>query len=608
MATESKPIDNLAALREQNVERKQYNPTLSLPSAVSQVRDMQGQPPAPDMTIATVGNATPIQPFMPDESGTKPSPPGPGTPVTPGTPGTTGPSVGGTPGGVVTAPGAPGGTQPFMPGPAPGSGVPTWGTSTGNPNNASPPAAPSTVNVGGGTSTPGADWAMPDNIRPTGDRPEFLGETPADMPTATQWDVTAEQTVAGQFASIMDSSNPAFQVIQEQVRRAQAASGRQNSLMADRSVVMALAEVGFRMASQDAATYARSAEFNAAMRNQFGLAEQAFMYNAMLSDQNFRQGVMMLREQHAATIDQINADLRSRLAQIGATATAEIQIANNAQANNLALMDRAHGQALEQAEVNFQYGWTLNEQGQNFALEQTAANANAQSFLGAQQFNYQMQLNYLSEMGANGRQLLATIEGIGGNPNITAAQASAAIADAIRNYNAVNQQLSSAYALPLPGTASPSPGQAPVAPGPGTKSAGAAPGLPAPGTYNTPAYNYMLFTPRTPTPPPVIPFYGGGATGPSPSPGYPGAPPAPGGTGNKPVPPTRPGFPSPGPVNPLPVPGTPPSPGGAPIGRGRPYYPIGAVPGVPGSGVMQPGISAENWDEQMRQRRGFLEK
>lgn len=278
--------------------------------------------------------------------------------------------------------------------------------------------------------------------------PSFIPETPADMPQATEWEVTPEQTVAGQFKSIMTEGNPVFEQVRQEVMRNHQAAGGQNSLMASRSAAMAVADVGFKIASQDAATFARSAEFNAAMKNQFGLAEQQFRHNALLSEQNFKQGIMMVRENHLAELETINANMKANLNLAGAQAAIDLNMEAAKHVNVLAQMDRAHRQNLETMEAQFQYNWATNEQTQRQTLERMDRETTNTAYLEANKVNWNMQLNYMSEVGQNSRQLMATVGAIGSNPNITAAQASAAIADAVRQYNAVNAQLAAVYTLP----------------------------------------------------------------------------------------------------------------------------------------------------------------
>lgn len=350
--------------------------------------------------------------------------------------------------------------------------------------------------------------------------PDFLPKEPTDMPAPTSWDVTSEQTVAGQFASIMDSDNPVFKIVQEQILRQHAAQGGQNSLMAARSAAMAVADVGFKIAAQDAATFARSAEFNAAMSNQFGLAEQQFLHNAMLSEQNFNQGVLMLREQHMANLDQINADLASRMRLMGLEANINLQLEGFRQTNILQQIDSNFRNNMETMQAQFEYNWETAEQAQGQALERMDRETSNELYRNEAQFSWQQQLNYLSEVGQNSRMLLNAIGQIGSNPNITAAQASAAVQDVLRQYNAVNEQLAAVYSVPSVGgmatnyldysshnlgyTTGTTTSPTPTIPFYGTPTDPAAPTSPTPTAPTTPT-DPVAPAPTTPPPPAPTP-------------------------------------------------------------------------------------------------------
>lgn len=389
--------------------------------------------------------------------------------------------------------------------------------------------------------------------------PSFIPATPANAPQPTKWEVTADQTVEARFDSIMDSDNPVFKDIQERIMREHAARGGQNSLMAARSAAMAVAEVGFKIASQDAATFARSAEFNAAMANQFGLAEQQFQHNAMLSEQNFKQGIMMLRESQLADLEKINADMKSRLNLMGAQSLIDINMEATKHQNTLAQMDRAHRQNLESMETQFQYNWQSAEQSQRQALERMDRETTNAGFMEQQKFAWQMQLNYMSEVSQNGRMLLNTVGAIGSNPNITAAQAQAAVADAIRQYNAVNEQLASTYKVP------------------------SNPALTAQNYLDFSGHNTGYGT-NTGQTAPSIPFYGG----------QPGTP-----TGGSPVPGAAP---PPAPVAPIAAP----APAPAPV---QPVAPVAAPAQPPGNMVVMngrvPGVNQSLYNSDPAYKRAW---
>jgi hypothetical protein len=77
---------------------------------------------------------------------------------------------------------------------------------------------------------------------------------------------------------------------------------------------MAAMDAAFQVAQQDAALYARSAEFNATMQNQFSLAEQAFIHNAMLSDQSYQQARELQTQRLSAQMEAIILDYKGRSA------------------------------------------------------------------------------------------------------------------------------------------------------------------------------------------------------------------------------------------------------------------------------------------------------
>ena len=130
----------------------------------------------------------------------------------------------------------------------------------------------------------------------------------------TMWDVTPEQTVAGQFEDLYDRDSPIFERARQRAIRQHLASGGQNSAMAAGFGEVAAMDKVFEIAKQDAMTYARSAEFNAAMANQYSLAEQRFIHNALLSEQNFQQAKILQTQRIQAQFESIILDYKGRSA------------------------------------------------------------------------------------------------------------------------------------------------------------------------------------------------------------------------------------------------------------------------------------------------------
>lgn len=171
---------------------------------------------------------------------------------------------------------------------------------------------------------------------PWEDKPEHLGEQPEFMPGPHEWEVTEEQTVSGQLEKNLSRDNPLYQQISDRVTQNYAARGLKNSAMAASAAEMAVINTAFQVSAADAATFARSAEFNATTKNHFSAAEQAFIHNALLSDQNFSQARVLQQEQIAG-----------QLAAIGAQASSQKALQESAQEHDLKRMEVAHAINLE---------------------------------------------------------------------------------------------------------------------------------------------------------------------------------------------------------------------------------------------------------------------
>lgn len=131
-------------------------------------------------------------------------------------------------------------------------------------------------------------------------------------PTQTEWEVTPEQTVQGQLEELYNRDSPFFEQARQRAIRQHLAAGGQNSAMAAGFGELAAMDQAFKVAFQDAQTYARSAEFNAAMANQYSLAEQRFIHNAMLSDQAYDQAAALQTQRVEAQLESIVLDYKGR--------------------------------------------------------------------------------------------------------------------------------------------------------------------------------------------------------------------------------------------------------------------------------------------------------
>lgn len=238
----------------------------------------------------------------------------------------------------------------------------------------------------GGDFLAGMDYTVPE----AGDAFMPEGSGTADV-EQTMWDVTPEQTVQGQFEDLYDRDSPIFELARQRAIRQHLASGGQNSAMAAGFGEIAAMDKAFQIAQADAATYARSAEFNAAMANQYSLAEQRFIHNALLSEQAFDQAKVLQTQRIAAQLESIVLDYKGRSA----------------------LMDQELDIWYRQSAKQFEYDMSKL----SFQLEGEK-----------QMINMQALANFYS----NG---FSSVMQIAGNPNLTAKQSKAAMEEGMAWFN-----------------------------------------------------------------------------------------------------------------------------------------------------------------------------
>lgn len=297
-----------------------------------------------------------------------------------------------------------------------------------------------------GTGTSSGDGLMTDQT--------FTGELPADAPTPTTWDVTPEQTVQGQMDRLTHNmqDNPLYQNIAASLERAQAAHGGANSLMAETAAYKGVVDMAFQIASADAATYARSAEFNASTANQFSLSNLQFMQQALLSTQNYQQAQVLQAQQIQGNLQSVSMQVAGQIKATTISANATVQAAGiGAQAQ----IDSANIQrqtALDSLQANFQNTWMLNEQQQGHSLEQmdrTTDNQIRHDIIASNtNFGQQLTLQMNTEQNANLRQLMAAVGTIGATPGLTGAQQQHAIEQITAMYHTNSNLTSSFYSSP----------------------------------------------------------------------------------------------------------------------------------------------------------------
>lgn len=296
--------------------------------------------------------------------------------------------------------------------------VPTIGQPTGYNLSAGVNTSPTSLLPGGAVSPTNLGVQQQVNA-PSAQ--SVVAQNPLTGPT--NWNVTPNQTLSGQYAALMKTGNPAIQAAEQQVIQANALHGGNNDLMAQTAATMQGSQLALQIGAADASTYASAAQYNASAANAYASQLNQFTANAALSSQNFQQGVAMLNaqtnQQFQLMSGQINAgayttsiNLNANLAATQTSINATMQTMDKQFTQNLALMGAQSSIASQQA---------------------------------YQQYGMNVQLGYLSSISQQQAMLMQTIGQIQSNPNITAAQAQGAMGNAINEFNTFVTQMG-AYA------------------------------------------------------------------------------------------------------------------------------------------------------------------
>lgn len=256
----------------------------------------------------------------------------------------------------------------------------------------------------------------------------YINSAEGQVQGPTQWNVTAPQTVAGQYANLMSKGNPAIQAAEESTIRANAASGGRNSLMAQNAATLAGSQVALSIASQDAQTQAQSGQYNANAANTFAQNMNQFVESMTSNQQSFDLG-------YAQLANQFNTNMATMYGQVvqGAAAASENvkQSLDTTQASvnsTMETMDKTFSQNVAETEMSNQF-----------------TNENAWT-------NYGMQVraSYLSSVNQQQTALMQTIASINANPNINSTQAAAGIQSAVSQFNSFMTMNNAYYSSMVP--------------------------------------------------------------------------------------------------------------------------------------------------------------
>lgn len=118
------------------------------------------------------------------------------------------------------------------------------------------------------TPPPGPPGATGDPSPPR-EWPNTTTSGAALLSNPTPWNVTADQTVEGRIAGLIDPNNPLNVQLRTQVLQQMNARGMANSALAESAVQDAIIRNAMQIAGMDAQTFAKAAGWNAEQLNQF---------------------------------------------------------------------------------------------------------------------------------------------------------------------------------------------------------------------------------------------------------------------------------------------------------------------------------------------------
>lgn len=181
-------------------------------------------------------------------------------------------------------------------------------------------AQPAAGQPSGSTVQPAAAPAVPASNPPAPPVPAQAGTLPAPA----QWNVTGDQTVAGQMGKLADPNNPYYQQWAHAGEADAAARGfTGNSSIRDTAILDSVMRGATPIAQADAATYSKAAGYNTDQQNQFGLAQ--FNAGNQMAQAN-------LSSQTQQYVSNLGADTQKTVAAMSNASQAAISQAHDANA------------------------------------------------------------------------------------------------------------------------------------------------------------------------------------------------------------------------------------------------------------------------------------
>jgi hypothetical protein len=189
-------------------------------------------------------------------------------------------------------------------------------------------------------------WVAPQNtahISPV-QAPSVSTYAPTLLGDTTKWDITPDQTVAGQLTKVLDPNNPIIQQAMSQGMQIANERGLLNSSISQGAAQNAAYTAAVPIATSDAATNAKASGYNADESNQFKV--QNANYSNTASQFNAAQTNDM-----AKTV--LSAQTQQAIAQLQAQTQTNLAYLDDTTKTNLAKLGNDNQVALAQIEANY---------------------------------------------------------------------------------------------------------------------------------------------------------------------------------------------------------------------------------------------------------------
>jgi hypothetical protein len=199
--------------------------------------------------------------------------------------------------------------------------------------------------------------AIPDVVDPgdgATDTPEV--DTGLDIPPL---EITADQTVAGQLASLFGENSPVLEYFKSQGVQAAANRGLQNSLLAEKMGIASMMQVALPIASQDAATAAQAAMASYGYQMTAELALQGFEQQWQLAQQLHENASSMSYQEYVQALSENLYAFQYQSTLLAQQLANDLNLSDQEQAELLEVLMTNHTNALIQMAA--QAGYDLDE-------------------------------------------------------------------------------------------------------------------------------------------------------------------------------------------------------------------------------------------------------